>query len=153
MFETKILIEYKEALKGGDKIKSSTLSLLRSNLANLTIKLQKKALEDKDVIGEIKRIVKQHNDSIEQFKKGSREDLVEKETKELEVLRGYLPAELPKEEIVKIIEEVIKELAAKGPKDMGRVMKGVMEKVASQADGKLVSDLVRQKLTERTLKA
>ena len=147
MLEAKILSDYKEAMKDKDKIKSSILSFLRSSLINQAIQLQKKSLEDKEVISTIKKLVKQHQDSIEQFKQGKREDLVSKETKELEILKSYLPAELSPDELKRIIDQVISETEAKGPKDMGRVMKGVMAKAGVQADGKTVSDLVKQKLS------
>ncbi len=147
MLEEKILNDYKQALKNKDKIKSSALSFLRSHLVNQAIKLKKKSLEDSEAISVIKRMVKQHQDSIMQFKQGKRDDLAAKETQELEILKSYLPPELSSDEINKIIEGVISELQPKGPKDMGRVMKEVMAKVSSQADGKLVSELVKQKLS------
>lgn len=147
MLEEKIFNDYKEAMKSKDKIRSSILSFLRANLINQAIKIKKKSLEDNEVISVIKKLVKQHQDSIEQFKQGEREDLVAKETQELEILKFYLPPELTPDEISEIIEEVVIEIQAKGPKDMGRVMKEVMAKVASQADGKLVSDLVKQRLS------
>jgi len=96
----------------------------------------------------IKKLIKQHQDSIEQFKQGFREDLVAKESQELEILKSYLPLELSPDEINEIIEEVVSQTQAKSLKDMGRVMKEVMAKVASRADGKLVSDLVKQKLSQ-----
>jgi len=148
MLEENIFNDYQGAMKSKDKIKSSTLSFLRSNMMNEAIRLKKKSLEDKEVIGVIKRLIKQHQDSIEQFKKGGREELVEKESKELEILKSYLPPELSEDEIKKIIEEVITELKAESPKDMGRVMKEVMARVGSQADGKLVSELVKQRLNK-----
>ena len=92
-------------------------------------------------------MVKQHQDSIEQFKQGQREDLVIKETQELEILKIYLPPELSADKIKQIIEEVISQTQAKSLKDMGRVMKEVMAKISSQADGRLVSDLVKQRLS------
>jgi len=146
MLEKKILSDYKEAMKSKDKIKSSILNFLRANLMNQAIKLKKKSLEDNDVISVIKKLVKQHHDSIEQFKQGGREDLVAKESQELEILKSYLPPELSPDEIGKIIEEVVSETQAEGPKDMGRVMKEVMAKVASRAEGKLVSELVKKRL-------
>jgi uncharacterized protein YqeY len=146
MLEKKILDDYKQAMKDKDKIKSSILSFLRSNLINQAIQLKKKSLEDKQVISTIKKLVKQHQDSIEQFKQGNREDLVTKETQELEILKSYLPPEFSADELRQIIEGLIIQLEAKGPKDMGRVMKEVMAKVGSQADGKTVSDLVKQRL-------
>jgi uncharacterized protein YqeY len=148
MLEEKILNDYKQAMKSKEKIRSSCLSFLRSNLMNQAIGLKKKSLEDKEVISVIKKLVKQHQDSIGQFKQGKREDLVAKEMQELEILKSYLPPELSADEINKIIEEVISKVQAKGIKDMGRVMKEVMAKIASQADGKLVSDLVKQRLSQ-----
>jgi hypothetical protein len=146
MLEEKILTDYKGALKKKDKIRVSTLSFLRSHLMNQAIKIKKKSLEDNEVISVIKKMAKQHQDSIEQFKRGEREDLVTKETQELEILKSYLPAELSPDEVRQIVEEVIFQTQAKGPQDMGRVMKEVMARVASRADGKSVSDLVRQRL-------
>ena len=148
MLEEKIFNDYKEALKNKDKIKSSILNFLRANLMNLAIKLKKKSLDDNEAIGEIKRLVKQHRDSIEQFKQGGRDDLVAQESQELEILKSYLPLELSPDEISEIIDGVILEIQAKELKDMGRVMKEVMAKVASQADGKAVSELVNRKLSE-----
>lgn len=147
MLEEKILNDYKEAMKKKDTIKSSTLSLLRAEIINVAIAKNKKALDDSEAIVVIKKQVKQHQDSIEQFKNGNRLDLADKETKELEVLKSYLPAQLPTEEIRKLIEEAIASTGAKDPKDMGKVMKEVNVKIAGRADGKLVSDLVREKLS------
>ena len=146
MLEEKILSDYKAALKSKDKIRSSTLSFLRADLMNLAIKLKKKALEDNEVISVIKKLVKQHQDSIQQFKQGQRQDLVVKESQELEILKSYLPPELSPDKISQIIEKVVSEIQAQGPRDMGRVMKEVMAKVEQKADGKLVSDLVRERL-------
>jgi uncharacterized protein YqeY len=147
MLEEKILSDYKEAMKNKEALRSSTLSFLRSALNYYQIEKQKKSLDDNDVIAVIKKQIKQHQDSIEQFQKGERLDLVEKETKELEILKSYLPKELTEQELNKVIDEVIKETAATGMKDMGKVMKEVMAKVAGQADGKLLSDLVKKRLS------
>jgi len=148
MLEETILNDYKESMKNKDTIKSSTLSFLRAEMMNVGIEKRKKALDDNEVIAVIKKQIKQHQDSIEQFKKGSRQDLVDKETKELKILEAYLPAQLSSEEVKKIIEEVVAAVGAQGPKDMGRVMKEVMAKVAGAADGKLVSSLVKEKLSK-----
>ena len=150
--EKKILEDYKQAMKTRDKLKASILSLVRSELNYALIQKQKKELEDADVIAVIKRMIKQHKDSIEQFKKGERNELAEKETKELKILETYLPEQLSQDKIEKIIDEVIKETGASAMKDMGRVMKEGMAKCSGQADGKLVSDLVRQKLTPKPTK-
>lgn len=146
MLEEKILNDYKEAMKTKDATKSSTLSFLRAQLMNSAIEKKKKALEDNDCIAVIKKLIKQHQDSIEQFTKGNRIDLAEKESRELAILKSYLPEELPVDKVKGIIEEAIVSTGASGIKDMGKVMKEVIAKVGSGADGKLVSDLVKEKL-------
>jgi uncharacterized protein YqeY len=148
MLEEKILSDYKEAMKSKDALRSSTLSFLRAEILNVAFEKKKKALDDNEVITVIKKQIKQHQDSIEQFNKGNRQDLTEKEEKELEVLKVYLPEQLSAEEVKKIVEGIIIEVGAQGPKDMGKVMKEVMAKIGSSADGKLVSDTVKASLTK-----
>lgn len=147
MLEEKIMNDYKEAVKSKDAIKSSILSFLRSQFKYLAIEKRKDNLDDNEVISIIKKEIKKHQDSIEQFAKGNRQDLVEKETKELAILNTYLPQQLSAEEVKKIVEDAVKTTGAQGPKDMGRVMKEVITKVGQSADGKLVSDLVKERLS------
>ena len=146
--EEKIFNDYKEAMKNKDTLKSSVLSFLRAGLINVAMEKKKKALEDNDVVAVIRKQVRERQDSIEQFQKGNRLDLAEKETKELEILKSYLPPEFSPEEIKKIIEEAISVTGAQDMKDMGNVMKEVTAKVAGQADGKLISDLVKERLAK-----
>ena len=148
MLEEKILNDYRGAMKSRETLRSSTLAFLRAEMINLAIAKKKKVLDDNDVIAVIKKQIKQRQDSIEQFSKGNRQDLADKESKELEILKAYLPPELPAEEIKKIIEEAVALTAAQGMKDMGKVMKEVGAKIAGRADGKLVSDLVRERLNK-----
>ncbi|MBI3990517.1 MAG: GatB/YqeY domain-containing protein [Candidatus Omnitrophica bacterium] len=148
MLEEKIFNDYKEAMKAKDALKSSVLSYLRAAMINVAIEKKKKSLDDTDAIVVIKKQVKQRQDSIEQFQKGNRPDLADKEIKELAILKGYLPEELSPDEIKKIIEEAVSLVGASGIKDMGRVMKEVAAKIAGRADGKLVSDLVKERLSK-----
>ncbi len=148
MLEEKILNDYKEMMKSRDTLKSSVLSFLRADMMNVAVAKKKKALDDSEVIAVIKKQIKQRQDSIEQFTKGNRPDMADKETRELAILKEYLPPELSAEEIKKIIEEALITTAAKDMKDMGKVMKEVNAKIAGQADGKLVSDLVRERLSK-----
>lgn len=148
MLEDKILADYKEAMKNKDSLRSSTLSFLRSQFNYVAIEKRKKNLDDSEVIAVIKKQVKQRLDSIEQFKAGGRFDLADKEQKELEILKSYLPKELSKEELEKIIDEAISKTQAKTIKDMGLVMKELMPKVSGMADNKLLSELVRMKLSK-----
>ena len=150
MLENKILNDYKEALKKRQQDVSSTLNFLRAALKNEAIKLKKDELDDNEAIVIIKRLIKQHQDSIEQFKKGQRQELVEKEERELEILKSYLPKQLDEEQLKSIVDEAADALQATSMKDMGKVMKEVMAKVASSADGKMVSDMVKKKLTPST---
>lgn len=150
MLEEKIVNDYKEAMKNKDSLKSSVLSFLRAQLINTALEKKKNTLDDGEVIAVIRKQIKQRQDSIEQFTKGNRLDLADKETKELEILKLYLPQELSTDEIKKIIDEALSVTGASGIKDMGRVMKEVAVKVAGKADGKLVSDLVREKLTRNS---
>lgn len=147
MLEEKIMSDYKEAMKAKDSPRSSALSFLRAQMMNAAIDKKKKTLDDVEAIAVIKKQIKQRQDSIEQFTKGNRMDLADKEAKELALLKSYLPPELGEEEIKKIIEDAVGQLGAAGLKDMGKVMKEVSAKLAGQADGKLVSELVKLRLS------
>ena len=148
MLEEKIFNDYKEAMKNRDTLKTSVLSFLRASLINVAIEKKKKNLDDNDAVAVIKKQVKQRQDSIEQFQKGNRPDLAEKEIKELAILKAYLPEELSADEVKKIIEEAVSSSGASDMKDMGRVMKEVNARIAGKADGKLISDLVKEKLSK-----
>ena len=147
MLEEKILKDYQEAMKARDALKSTLLSSLRAEIANAALKAKKDKLDDNGIVALIRRQIKQHQDSIEQFTQGGRQDLVAKETKELEILKTYLPAELSPEEVKKLVEEAVGACGAQGLKDMGKVMKEVLAKVGASADPKLVSDLVKERLS------
>ena len=146
MLEEKILEDFKKAMKDKDVVRVATLSFLRSELKNVIIDKRQEKLDDPDVIAVIRKQIKQRQDSIEQFEAGKRLDLVEKETKELEILKSYLPNALSEEKIKEIIDEIITSSALKGPQDMGKVMKELLPKLAGKADNKLVSELVKARL-------
>lgn len=147
MLEERIFNDYKEAMKAKDSLKTSVLSYLRAEIMNTAIAKKKKTLEDNDCLAVIKKQIKQHQDSIAQFKQGNRNDLADKEAREMEVLESYLPPQLSESELKKIIEEIITSTGAQGPKDMGKVMKEAAARVGQSADGKLLSELVRQRLS------
>lgn len=146
MLEERIMLDYKEAMKARDQVRSQTLSFLRAQLKYFAIEKKSDSLDDNDVVSVLKKLVKQRQDSIEQFKKGQRLDLVEKEEKELAVLNSYLPKMLSEGELVKLVEEVIASCGAQSMKDMGRVMKELLEKSAGAVDNKMASEIVRNKL-------
>lgn len=146
MLEDKIASDYKESMKARDELRTQTISFLRSELKYYAIDKKAEKLEDADVLVVIKKLIKQRQDSIVQFEKGARMDLVEKEKKELAMLKSYMPQEMSAQEVTKIVDEVIASMGALTPKDMGKVMKEVASKTKGCADNKLVSDTVRQKL-------
>ena len=146
MLNDKVFNDYKEAMKARDSLKSSVLSFLRADMLNLATTKKKDKLDDAEIVTVIKKQIKQRQDSIEQFTKGARLEMADKEKKELDILKTYLPPELSAEEIKRLIEEVIITIGANGVKDMGQVMKELSIKIAGKADGRLVSDLVKQRL-------
>jgi uncharacterized protein YqeY len=131
----------------GQRIKLSTIRLLLSEIKNAEI-LKKGALSDDEVVDVIQRQVKRRKEAIEQYRKGGREDLAEKEEKEATILSSYLPEQLSDEEIIDLIKEAIKETGATSVKDTGRVMGTLMPKVRGKADGKRVNRLASEILKE-----
>lgn len=133
------------AMKAGEKERLSTVRMLMSAIKYKEVDAHRE-LTDEETIAVISTLVKQRQDSIEQFTKGNRLDLVEKETKELEVLRTYLPPQLSEAEVRDIIKKAVAETGAAGQKDMGKLMKVVMPQVKGKADGKMVNDIVKELL-------
>ena len=144
--EERLVEEMKQALKSSDKLRLSTIRMIRSALKNKEIELRKK-LEDEEVEKVIQVMVRKGEESVEQFQIGGRMDLVEKEKKEIEVLKSFLPQPLSQEEILKIIDQSIQETQASSLKDIGKVMKSVIPKIGGKADGKLVNQLVKERLS------
>lgn len=136
----------KEAIKGRDEVKKNALRGLLTAIKNKEKELRREPNEA-ELIQIISSQIKQRKESIEQFKNGGREDLAEKEAQEISVLETFLPKPLTMEELNAIIDECIKETGATTARDMGKVMKAVMPKVAGRADGKLVNEIVRSKLS------
>ena len=144
--EERLLDEMKQAMKTNDKLRLSTIRMIRSALKNKEIELRKK-VEDEEAAKVIQAMVRKGEESVEQFQLGGRTDLVEKEKKEIEILKTFLPQALSQEEVLKIIEQSIQETQASSSKDIGKVMKSVMPKIAGKADGKLINQLVKEKLS------
>ena len=137
--------DIKDAMKSGAKDKVSALRMLSAALKNKQID-KRAPLTDGEVVDTVRSLIKQRKDSIEQFAKGGRQDLVDKETSEVAILEVYLPQQMAREEIEKIVREVIGQIGAQGAKDMGKVMKALVPLLAGRADNKLVSELVKQSL-------
>jgi uncharacterized protein YqeY len=148
MLEERISSDYIKAMKSRDSLRSSTLNFLRAQIKNVLIEKKGDKLTDQDVIAVIKKQVKQRQDSIAQYEQGKRQDLADKETAELAILREYLPEEMSEQELVGFVAESINEAQAGSMKDMGKVMKVMAEKVQGRADNKLVSELVKRALSQ-----
>ena len=134
------------AMKARDASRLSALRMLKAAVMNKSVE-KGRDLDDAEVLQVVASLVKQRRDSIEQFTNAGRTDLVEKETAELTVLQAYLPAAATPEEINAAVAEAIAETGASSPKDMGKVMKAVMPKLAGKhADGRTVNDTVRRRL-------
>jgi len=135
-----------DAMRRKDPARLSALRMLKAALMNRDLE-KGRALDDAEARQVVASLVKQRKDSIEQFTKGGRPDLAGKEAAEIEVLESYLPAPADPAMVERAVVEAISETGATSPKDIGRVMKAAMAKLAGQSvDGKAVNELVRQRL-------
>jgi uncharacterized protein len=134
------------ALKAREELRLSVLRMAKAALKNKQVELGK-PLSDDQTIAVLRTLVKQRRDSVEQFRKGGREDLATKEEAETEILQTYLPAEASDEDVSAAVAAAIEETGAAGPQDLGKAMKAAMAKLAGKnADGKRVNQMVRAKL-------
>ena len=137
--------DLKQAMKGGDTVRRSTIRLLMASINNAEI-AKRTTLEDTDILGIIAKDVRQHQESIESFKQGNRQDLVAKEEAELAILQGYLPQQMTREEIVEAARQVIAEVGAQGPGDKGKVMQQIIPRLKGRADGREINAVVMELL-------
>ena len=141
-----IASEITAAMRAKDVVKLSALRMLKSAVMNKSVE-KKSDLSDAEVLQVVASLVKQRRDSIEQFTRGGRADLAAKEAREIQLLDAYLPPAMDPAALEVLVSDTIAELGAVSARDIGRVMKGVMAKVAGHGvDGKAVNDLVRRKL-------
>jgi uncharacterized protein len=135
-----------QAMKAKEQLRLDTLRMVKTALKNREIEAGH-PLDDAEALKILNTLVKQRREAAEQYTKGNRQELAEKELKEIKIIEGYLPAAVDEAELDRIVGETIKEMGASNPKEMGAVMKTVMAKLAGQSvDGKTVNALVRQKL-------
>ncbi len=134
------------AMKAQEPLRLSVLRMMKAALKNKQIELGK-PLDNAEALAVLRTLVKQHRESVEQFRKGGREDLAKKEEAEVKIVESYLPAAVTEEEMDAAVAAALAETGAAGPKDMGKVMKAVMAKFAGRnVDGKRVNEKVRAKL-------
>jgi uncharacterized protein YqeY len=144
--EERLVEEMKQAMKSNDRLRLSAIRMIRSSIKNKEIE-QRKPLDDEGILRVIQGMVRKGEESIEQFKLGGRMDLVEKETKEIETLKSFLPQPLSREEVLEIINQTIEETKASSLKDIGKVMKSVMPKLGGKVNGSLVNQWVKERLS------
>ncbi len=138
--------DLKASLRSGDKLRVSVIRLLIALIKNREVD-KRGPLTEAEVLQAISASCKQRQDSIDQFRQGGRQDLVDKETAELAILQSYLPAPLSPQELQAMVREAIQESHATSVKEMGKVMGVLMPRITGRADGKVVSTLVREALS------
>ena len=144
--EERLMDEMKEAMKSNDKPRLSIIRMIRSAVKNREIEVGKK-LDDEGIMKVIQGMIRKGEEALEQFQNAGRTDLMEKEKNEIEILKSYLPQPLSQEEILKIIDETIRETQASSLKDLGKVMKTLMAKIGGKADGKQLNQWVKERLS------
>lgn len=137
-----------DALRQGDDTRKSTIRMLMSAISTEEVAgAERRELGDDEVLKVVARQVKQRRDSIEEFNKAGRDDLAEKETAEMKILRAYMPEQAGREEIEAVARKVIEEIGATGPGDKGKVMQAIMPRLAGRAEGRDINEVVTQQLS------
>ncbi|PYS41019.1 MAG: glutamyl-tRNA amidotransferase [Acidobacteria bacterium] len=145
--QEKIQSELADAMRSKDQLRLSVLRMMKAAVKNKEVD-KMKPLEEREVLAVLNTLIKQRKDSVEQFRKGGREELAQKEEAEIKIIQEYLPAAASDDEIRSAIEEAIQETGAAAMKDMGKVMKATMMRLDGKtADGGRVSQLVKEKLS------
>lgn len=142
-----VMADVKTAMKDKDSVKLNTLRFLQAAVKNREIELRPNPITSDEVLSVVKKLVKQRKESIEQYLAGNRQDLADQEAVELKILETYLPAQMSREQVEAVITDVIAALGAKTMKDMGPTIKEVQARTAGAADGKLISEIVKAKLS------
>ena len=145
--KTTIQNDMKNAMKSGEPLKVQTLRMLVSEIKKKEID-KRSPLDEGEIQKTISTMLKQRQDSVEQFTKGGREDLAAKERDEMTILKAYLPQQMSESEVETLVVAAIGETGAAGPGDIGKVMKAAMAKAGGRADGKLINEIARRKLTK-----
>ncbi|HWJ80512.1 MAG TPA: GatB/YqeY domain-containing protein [Niallia sp.] len=138
--------DMKQAMKNKEKDKLVVIRMIKAAIQNETIKLGRD-LSEEDELSVLSREVKQRKDSLHEFEKAGREDLVDKVRAELKHVEIYMPEQLSEEELAEIVQQTVSEVGATSKKEMGKVMAALMPKVKGKADGSLVNKLVQQHLS------
>ncbi|MCE9667913.1 GatB/YqeY domain-containing protein [Myxococcus stipitatus] len=140
--------DLKDAMRSKNELSTSVLRMLKSAIKYKEVEPGASALDDAGVMTVIGGLIKQRRDSIDQFKSGGRPDMAEKEEAEISVLQNYLPKQLTADELAAEVQAAIAEVGAKGPKDMGAVMKNLSPKLQGKAEGRAISEAVKAQLAK-----
>lgn len=145
MLKEKLLQDFKDAMKEKNELKKNTIMMVRAAVLQIEKDTQKEVLDDQ-IIEIMAKEVKKRKESLSDYEKSGRTELIEQINNEIEIIKTYLPEELSEEEIKKIVEEAIKETGAESIKDMGKVMQAAKAKAAGRADNKVINDVVKSLL-------
>ena len=140
-----LLQDLKEAMKNKDTLMKDTITMLRAAILQVE-KDNLKTLNDDEICGRVAKEVKKRKESVTEYENAGRQDIADNLKREIEILSKYLPEQLSEEEIAKMVDEAIAESGATSPRDMGKVMGILRPKTQGKADGKVVSDIVKEKL-------
>lgn len=143
----RLMADLKDAMRNRQEVRVSTIRLARAAITNEAI-AKRRPLDEAELVGVISRQVKQRRESIEEFNKGNRPDLVAREQAELEILLSYMPQQMSRDEIATEARTVIEQVGAKEPKDFGKVMSKLAPQMKGRADGQLVAEVVRELLSQ-----
>ena len=141
----RIAEDLKKAIKAKDEVRTSCMRMLKASLKNKQIE-KGRELKDEEIQAIISSLVRKNKEAIKEFRDGGREDLALKEEEEVKIFYEYLPQQLGREEIEKALREIISELSATGPRDLGKIMKVAMARMAGQVQGKEVNEIARELL-------
>jgi uncharacterized protein YqeY len=143
----KLTNDMKVAMREKDQFRLDTIRFLQSAIKNREIEARPNPLTSEDILGVIKKMAKQRKESMEQYQAANRQDLVDKEAAELKVIEAYLPTQMSRDQVEAVVTQVIAETKASSIKDMGSVMKAVVAKTAGAADNKVISEIIKAKLS------
>jgi hypothetical protein len=147
MLQEKLMADLKEAMKNSEKTRLSVIRMVRARAKNAEIAQRKKGLDDPDILDLIAKEAKQRRESIAEFKKTDRQDLVDQEETELAILLEYLPQQISRDEIVAAALQVIEEVDARGPGDKGKVMSKLISHLKGKAEGRDINEVVTELLS------
>jgi uncharacterized protein YqeY len=147
--KTRLQEEMKDALRAGDKVRLGALRLLHASVKNREVELLHE-VDDEEFVEVVGREVKRRKEAAEAYEKAGRQDLLDRERREQEVLEAYLPEQLSEEDVSALIDEAVASTGASGPGDLGKVMGYVMGKARGRVDGGTVNRLVRERLSEHS---